>query len=66
MASNIVVDEMFPEGSGSFMDVDEGHIGSVGGKEVRIIIIDSFILNKDWSSTKLLSCFEHHLDEIKE
>ena len=53
MASNIVVDEMFPEGSGSFMDVDEGHIGSVGGKEVRLII-DSFILNKtrkDWSST---------------
>ena len=36
MASNIVVDEMFPEGSGSFMDVDEGHIGSVGGKEVGL------------------------------
>ena len=45
MASNIVVDEMFPEGSGSFMDVDEGHIGAVGGKEVGLMIIDSFILN---------------------
>jgi hypothetical protein len=35
-SNNVVVDEMFPEGSGSFMDIDDGIIplDSSMGKEV--------------------------------